>query len=389
MQESFIVPAAAALANLAVILFLFASRGSSKSFALPSTKHIRHDSAVYARPLLVLYGALFGWNLGVAFMISAPNAELAWFYLFCMRHFLFSMPPAFLWFALRVSGRSNRWLPALAWMFAAGFLVFAAITYWTGSRILIEEIRQYDWGYFPRASTLARTLLGALVLGCLVPAFFALLRPVASRVVVGPGPRWLALLFGIWWLAIMTAFLPLAGVDFFPMGGGFDALLGLMIAIYLRGGRDLRFAWLRTLAGMLASASSGIMIGFLVREFLLPAPAVATGLVGAIMAFVALLVFQRWFVLAAAAPSAPDAALFARLQTEYGLTYQEARICEALHAGQRRSDLVSELGISDGTFRNHLREIYRKTVDLVEGPSEVSRDKLQRLTVFLKKLQES
>lgn len=392
MEFAYVLPAAAFLADLAVILFLLSGWRSGVD-----------------RPLLAMYICLAGWNLCVALMISAPDAELAWFYLFCMRNFLFLTPPAFLWFALRVSGRGVRWVPALAFIYALGFMGLAAGTYLSGSRLLIEEMRLYAWGYFPYTAPLARILLGTLFTGCLLPAFAALIRPrqfpedLRHRVA---RPRfWLPALFVGWWLSLLLAFLPLTGIDLFPPGSGMDAIVGLSIAVYLRGRGQARSATSRrqaffaSLAGMLASLSFGVFVTFFFLAFLLPAQAIATGLAGAITAFVALLAFQRWFVSIPAGGASgtrqarssgfDDRPLFAKLQTDYGLTYQEATICAQLHEGVRRAAIVAKLGVTDGTFRNHLSEIYRKTVDEVEVPARGSRDKLQRLTVFLKNLADS
>ncbi|MCB1171708.1 MAG: hypothetical protein KDK25_15275, partial [Leptospiraceae bacterium] len=47
------------------------------------------------------------------------------------------------------------------------------------------------------------------------------------------------------------------------------------------------------------------------------------------------------------------------------------------------------LDIGGGTLRNHLTSIYGKTIDIEEPESEQSRDKLQRLTVFLSRLEQT
>lgn len=391
MEYSYILPTAAFLADLAVLLFLISDWRSGLD-----------------RPLLAMYVCLTGWNLGIALMISAPDPDRAWFYLFCMRNFLFLTPPAFLWFALRVSGRDWRWPPIIAFVYALGFMSLAAGTYLSGSRLLIEEIRFYDWGYFPYTAPLARVLLGTLFGGCLLPAFAALLwpreLPAELRDRVRHARFWFPTLFVTWWLTLLVAFLPLTGIDIFPPGSGMDAIVGLTIAVYLRGSRIVqatasrRTTLLANLAGMLASLSFGVFVTFFFLEFLLPAQAIATGLAGAITAFVALVVFQRWFAHTSGVGSGrnvrrdanpDDRPLFVKLQTRFALTYQEATICTELHHGVRRAEIVAKLGITDGTFRNHLSEIYRKTVDEMEAPAERSRDKLQRLTVFLKNLADS
>ncbi|MCB1171276.1 MAG: hypothetical protein KDK25_13110, partial [Leptospiraceae bacterium] len=70
--------------------------------------------------------------------------------------------------------------------------------------------------------------------------------------------------------------------------------------------------------------------------------------------------------------------IFVVLQRDYGLTYQEARICEMLLEGLGRPKIEKALDIGGGTLRNHLTSIYGKTIDIEEPESEQSRDKLQR-----------
>lgn len=79
--------------------------------------------------------------------------------------------------------------------------------------------------------------------------------------------------------------------------------------------------------------------------------------------------------------------LFVLLQTKFGLTYQEAQICAGVDEGLARSEIASKLGIQANTLKIHLRSIYRKTIEHGRKPARISRDKLQRLTVFLQRLQ--
>ncbi|MBM9576321.1 PAS domain S-box protein [Leptospira sp. 201903070] len=87
-----------------------------------------------------------------------------------------------------------------------------------------------------------------------------------------------------------------------------------------------------------------------------------------------------------ASPIKVKESLFPKLQKEYGLTYQEAKICELLVAGQTRESLVQQLGVHSGTLKNHLKAIYRKTIERDLAEPGQGRDKLQRLTVFLIRL---
>lgn len=75
--------------------------------------------------------------------------------------------------------------------------------------------------------------------------------------------------------------------------------------------------------------------------------------------------------------------LFTRLQTEYGLTYQQAQICCALVEGKSRTIIAEDLEISLNTLKKHLSEIYNKTINKLDSNEIPSQEKLQKLTVFL------
>lgn len=78
--------------------------------------------------------------------------------------------------------------------------------------------------------------------------------------------------------------------------------------------------------------------------------------------------------------------LFVILQTKFALTYQEAQICADIDEGIAREDIAQKLKIQATTLKIHLKSIYAKTMGRSTDASPAHRDKLQRLTVFLKKL---
>jgi hypothetical protein len=86
--------------------------------------------------------------------------------------------------------------------------------------------------------------------------------------------------------------------------------------------------------------------------------------------------------------NAVSSPLFVILQTKFGLTYQEAQICAEIDEGSSRGEIARKLEIRASTLKIHLRSIYAKTIERNGRPLRVSRDKLQRLTIFLKRLQE-
>lgn len=343
--------------------------------------------------MICLYICLAGFNFGLSWMSQAPDAERAWFYLFLMRPFLFFLPPCFLWTALSLAaGRPRtRWSLGPAFALAVFMTAAAGWAYLTGSRLFIRAMRELPWGFVPLAGPGAAAGLGALFLYCLPLAFFVLVRAGArDRKLAGVSSLVLIGMFLLWWAGLLSNALSVAGVNFFPLGSVTDAVMSFVITAYLhrRQGLDLSSHISLRAAGLLASLCPGALVTYLLLEFVLPDRPVGNALAGLATAAVTLLAFLRWFQPGAGGPSsdgapAGDQPLFVRLQNEYGLTYQEARICEELRRGLPRAEILARLAITSGTFRNHLSEIYRKTVDRVETPAATSRDKWQRLTVFL------
>jgi FixJ family two-component response regulator len=67
----------------------------------------------------------------------------------------------------------------------------------------------------------------------------------------------------------------------------------------------------------------------------------------------------------------------------YDVTKKEIQIAEMITRGFSKKQIRFYLDITDGTFRNHLSNLYAKTIDL-ESP-QTTGDKFQRLIYFLTK----
>ncbi|PJZ71466.1 hypothetical protein CH373_02950 [Leptospira perolatii] len=68
------------------------------------------------------------------------------------------------------------------------------------------------------------------------------------------------------------------------------------------------------------------------------------------------------------------------------LTRKETEICASIAIGTDKVKISEELGIHSGTMKNHLKSIYRKTIDREREIPGPERDKLQRLTIYLFRL---
>ncbi|TGL63520.1 PAS domain-containing protein [Leptospira sarikeiensis] len=74
------------------------------------------------------------------------------------------------------------------------------------------------------------------------------------------------------------------------------------------------------------------------------------------------------------------------LRDKTKLTKKETEICAGIASGKDKSRISEDLGIHPGTMKNHLKSIYRKTIDLEKEIPGPERDKLQRLTIYLFRL---
>lgn len=76
------------------------------------------------------------------------------------------------------------------------------------------------------------------------------------------------------------------------------------------------------------------------------------------------------------------------LHEKYRLTRTEVSLCRDIVRGFARQDICYRHSISENTFKNHMKSIYSKTIDLGQEESAFSSGKMQRLTVFLNNLAE-
>lgn len=328
------------------------------------------------RILWLIYLLLISLNLSTTLMLTAANANRAMFWLFILRHFLFLFPVALCALAAALTGRRATHLLVLMQAFIAlAAIAFADYTYATNSTLLVQEMQSRPWGFFPLLKPAALSMLGILFLGSYAIALCWLFRP-REKIRFFSYPM-LILLFATWWPGIMLNALPLAGFSVYPIGSVVDAVVSVVLSAYLHRNQADSGAWAK-FTTTLTIAMSAVVIGA-VGLFLLQQLGVWAALpVGALMSIATLLVYRHLHVTTATKPM-PSL-------EQTGLSKQERRICELIHEGYSRSDILIFLNIADGTLRNHLQKIYAKTIN-PEGKSPPDdKDKLQRLTVYLNRL---
>ena len=379
MQIFFYIPVAAVFSGASVLAHLLSVRGRRP----------------WQNALIILYCFLFLNNLCIAFMISRDSAKEAEFALFLLRHFFFSLPVLFLIFAVQLTDSPRKWiLPAL--VYTALLIALADLDYLFQLHWLLDRMEKHSWGYFPRGQNAGIVALAMLAIYCIGMSFWLMLGPGSQRsrgeqgLASGPtGARemtTISWLFALWWAGIILSMLPFVGFSVFPPGPSLDAILSAIIgALLTRQHRSSRMSrLLRSVSGLFASLALGTLAGWLALALFAALNPLVLVLA---VSLASLLGLAGWNHLSRNAFRFRP--IFVLLQEDYELTYEQARICEMLLDGLDRNQMEKRLSVGSGTFRNHLTSIYSKTIDIEDPGAEQSRDKLQRLTVFLSRLQAS
>ncbi len=364
MNFAYYIPVAAIFSGISVLAHLL---------SLPKR-------ASWQNSLIWLYSVLLASNLCIALMISRSSSNEAEFYLFLLRHFFFSLPVLFLWFSLTLVGGSIRWLIP-SFVLTVILILLADLDYLLQLHWLLDRMERHSWGYFPRGRPLAIVLLALLAFYSIFVAFRFMLGRTSGLARQGMLP--VILLFAVWWMGIVLSMLPFSGISVFPPGPAVDATISAVIAALLtRGQGNGLTGHLRMFSGAFASVSMGTLVGWLLMTVL---PGVDALLLLIAVSFTSLGSLAGWIALSRLRLAYRP--VFVVLQSDFELSYQEARICELILEGLGRVEIESKLGVGAGTLRNHLTSIYGKTIDIYEPGAEKSRDKLQRLTIFLSRIQ--
>ena len=204
--------------------------------------------------------------------------------------------------------------------------------------------------------------------------------------------RWLFLAY---WVALITNYLPVAGIEILPIGNAADAVLSAAIVLQLYGGTPTTMAGerLRSLAEFAGAAAFAVLGGYAAAQLMggSTAPVAIVSGVAALGAYRFLFQRLRPATLRTGPVAAPlTGTPFARvLKDDFGLTGAEISVCVLLRQGHEKDEVAARLMISRGTLKRHLSSIYGKTVERNSVKASNRHDKLQRLTVFLASMTDS
>ncbi|TGK32751.1 hypothetical protein EHQ12_12495 [Leptospira gomenensis] len=322
----------------------------------------------YFRTLLIV---LAGGNLSLFFLLHSSSSEQAYLFFHVFRHFIFFVPPLLLCLSRILSGRKAESATTVGLIaISIGLIFMIEWDYFVPEKsVLIREWKSYSWGLFPVLEIQTRILVGGFFGIGFILSLFVLVKPDKA-----PVQGWIPFLVVCWWLGLGTNFLPLFGWNVFPLGMGADTIVSVFISVYLS--RERAESFFHKVAELLASASVALGCGSLSVLFFGGESArfqtIFLSAVGVAASWIVLRLFRK-----------KEKAELLNLTSlaQKGLTKQELRICELIAEGYTRKQIGFFLGIANGTLRNHLVNLYDKTIDLERNAE--GKEKFQRLTVFL------
>lgn len=183
----------------------------------------------------------------------------------------------------------------------------------------------------------------------------------------------------VWWFGLFSNFLPMYGLNFPPLHPVVDATLSVLLSIYLNRFNTSRPSLYSLIASILISLAVGLLVGILVLRILPTFP--FKEMVTSVVITLSSLLFFAYLLKSSLKENKPNFSFPLNLG-DFGLSKQELRICELVAEGHSRSFIRLILNVSDGTLRNHLKNIYSK---VLPESNSTAKDQLQRLTVFLSK----
>ena len=353
----FLIPAMAAIANLSCLI-----------------ENVRRDLRFH-RLLSLFYLAIGLQNGLTALMCWGPNENWVRIFWAIQAHTFFAVAPILVAICSFASGRRlvNPWTLSVC-----GLALAVDLFSTSAPAFFITEFKHLEFGFAPIISVPGGIIASTVHVAAIAVSLYLLWNPRQWNAFFERKVFTIALI--VWWLAIFSNFIPMSGFRFPPMHPVVDGVLSVLFAIYVNRFSAGPQGILRTLSNALISGAIGLLAALFIwpltsrfefGPWVLSAVSTAAGIS-----------FFSFLVWLGGRTDVPVVEVGAMDLGEYGLSKQELRICELVAEGHSRSFIRLVLNVSDGTLRNHLKNIYAKT--LPENTTG-SKDQLQRLTVLLSK----
>ncbi|TGL87406.1 LuxR family transcriptional regulator [Leptospira congkakensis] len=352
----FLVPLFASLANLSCFI-----------------ENITRDHRFH-RLLSIFYFTIGVQNAATAALCFAPDetAGIAFWIFQC--HSFFLLAPVLVALCSFCTGRRlfNKATISIAIYALVVDLLCSSIP-----KTIVYGFVKFSFGLAPMLTIFGGILGGSVHFFAITISLYFVLSPLEWNSFFNRKTFILALC--VWWFSLFSNFLPMYGFDFPPLHPVVDATISVLLSIYLNRYNASKPSIYSLIASILISLAVGLIIGILVLA-IIPVFTFRELIVSIVTTLTSLLFFT-YLLKSTLKDNKPDLSFSLPLEN-YSLSKQELRICELIAEGHSRSFIRLVLNVSDGTLRNHLKNIYAK---VLPETNTTSKDQLQRLTVFLSK----
>jgi len=371
----YIVPFAALLADIAILIVLYFSEERRQS----------------RFTLTMFYVGIAGWNLYLFLTYIAPTPEQAIQHLFYMYTFQLMMTNSFLLFSLELSKTSIPTIEKfmkISLFFSFVWYALLNYSYFFSSRnnLFINGVNKFDWGFYPNASY-GSYITNLYWLFVFVVSFYYLFRYIKNH----PEDKRVKIITGIFVLIVLasiTNFVALWGFNTLPIGNAADAVLTtILAAIYFREQYlENKARFFLKVSGIISAIALTLIIIWIFSDLIhvIYENKFLFFLFAVITSFLSLLFFNILF-----SPPVPVGSfekIYEKLRKEYGLTHQEAMICRYVLENKDRKEILNILNISGNTLKVQLGSIYKKTIEKHNNKSDLNRNKFPMLKRFLEEI---
>lgn len=371
----YIVPFAAFLADIAILIVLYFTR--------------ERRQARISLPLF--YTGIAFWNLFLFFTYIAKIPEEAMQSLFYFYTSQLLMTNSFLLFNLE---QSKVLLPKIekimkiSFFFSGIWLAMLLYSYFFSEKnnIFIDGVKKYAWGFYPEAryGSYITNIYWAFVF---IISFYFLFKYISQNP-EDKRTKIITILFVLMLIMSLSNFIVLWGFNTLPIGNAGDAVLStLLAAIFFREQYlENKAKIFLKIAGIISAIAVTLILVWLISDFVLYVynNKFLFFLISVIVSFFSLLFFNTLF-----SPPLPHGSfekIYEILRREYNLTHQESMICRYILEGKERKNIQDILNISGNTLKVQLGSIYKKTIEKNNHKPEMNRNKFPTLKKFLEEI---
>ncbi|TGM34803.1 helix-turn-helix transcriptional regulator [Leptospira biflexa] len=337
--------------------------------------------------------------LGNSFLIGtflSGSEREAYVYFHLFRSVIFFIPYLFLKVTYNLTARKqNSRLLQIALLLTIFYVLIINIDYLRSESLLISGWNRNPWGFWPILHLRAKIFIG---IGFFIPFLISLYLLLNPKETLEKENLNFSFLLVVWWIGFSCNFLALFGVNVFPFGMAIDTIISVLFSLLLtRYWRSHFFVLAIEFFSVLSCTILCFILIHWAMDFNFSIRYFGSFIIGMVFVFF----LFHFFQFMKSKNSNPflwnrdidlkngtfqfefDTTKLKQKLNYYDVTKKEIQIAEMITRGFSKKQIRFYLDITDGTFRNHLSNLYAKTIDL-ESP-QTTGDKFQRLIYFLTK----